>query len=306
EPLTEIMSSFVNSYRDLPSYVYQFQTKFRNELRAKSGIMRGREFLMKDLYSFSGTQEEHDSFYEQAKAAYINIFNRVGLGNHTFVTFASGGVFSKYSHEFQTLTEAGEDTIYLSRDKKIAVNKEVFSDEVLEQLDLKKDELEEVRAVEVGNIFSLGTRFSSALGLSYKDESGEDKEVIMGSYGIGLGRVMGTVVEVLSDDKGIVWPTSIAPFSFHILTLGNSEKVKNESEQLYKDSGLRGIEVLLDDRDVSNGEKFNDADLIGIPHQVIVSERSLEAGGFEIKNRATGESFIGQISDIESLVQAKA
>lgn len=289
EPLTALLKEYVSSYRDLPFSVYQFQTKFRNELRAKSGVMRGREFLMKDLYSFSRTQEEHDEFYEKVKNAYLSIFKKVGLGDYTYLTFASGGSFSKFSHEFQTLTEAGEDTIYLSREKSLAVNKEVFNDEVLSDLDVDRDEVEEVKAVEVGNIFTLGTRFSDAFELTYADESGEKKPVIMGSYGIGLGRVMGTVAEVLSDEKGIVWPREIAPFQTHLLLLSADEKTKELAEELYKTLISRGIEVLYDDRDLRAGEKFADADLIGIPTRIVVGDKTAESGMYEIKDRKTGE-----------------
>ena len=280
EPLTVIMKDYVQSYRDLPLYIYQFQTKFRKELRAKSGIMRGKEFLMKDLYSFSRTGKEHDEFYEKAKVAYRNIFDRVGIGDSTYFTLASGGSFSKYSHEFQTLTEAGEDTIYIKDEaKKEAVNKE------LEMTDVQRPER---KAVEVGNIFSLGTRFSEALGLNFKDEKGEEKPVIMGSYGIGLGRLMGTVVEVLSDEEGIVWPTKIAPFQVHLLLLG--EKAKDFANDVYKTLTSKGVEVLYDDRDARAGEKFADADLIGIPLRAVVGDKALESKLIEVKERTSDKT----------------
>jgi len=288
EPLTRLAKEYVSSYRDLPFSAYQFQTKFRNETRAKSGLMRTREFIMKDLYSFSKDKAEHDKFYEQAKQAYVNIFNRFGIGDLTYVTFASGGVFSEFSHEFQTLTEAGEDIIYVDEKKKIAVNKEVYTDEVLKSLGLNKDELVERKAVETGNIFTLGTRFSDALGLTYKNENGEVTPVFMGSYGIGPARSMATVVEVLSDENGIVWPASIAPFRVHVLTLGTDTRVKELSDEVYKTLEANNIEVLYDDRDIRAGEKFADADLIGIPTRVIVGDKTIESGLFEVKDRATG------------------
>jgi prolyl-tRNA synthetase len=285
-PITKMLKGFVNSYRDLPFSLYQFQTKFRNETRAKSGIMRTREFIMKDLYSFSRDENEHNEFYEKAKEAYKNVFKRVGIGHLTYLTFASGGMFSKFSHEFQTLTGAGEDTIYVDENKGIAINKEVYNDEVIESLGLSKDTLVENRAVEVGNIFTLGTRFSDALELKYQTDTGESKSVFMGSYGIGPGRLMGTVVEVLSDDKGIIWPESIAPFKVHLLLLGNEDNTKSEAENIYKYLLENNIEVLFDDRtDVSAGEKFADSDLIGIPYRVVVSKRSNASGGYEIKKR---------------------
>lgn len=285
EPITNLMRQHISSYKDLPVYAYQIQTKFRNETRAKSGIMRGREFLMKDLYSFSTTEEDLDAFYEKAKIAYKNIFERVGLGDRTFMTFASGGIFSKYSHEFQTLSEAGEDTIHLSRGKNIAVNKEVFTNEVLADLGLKKEELEEVAAIEVGNIFKLGTRFSDALGLRFRDENGEEKSVVMGSYGIGPGRLMGVVVETLSDARGIVWPESIAPFAMHLVEI----RAKKEADELYGKLTKMGVEVLYDDREVSAGEKFADSDLIGIPYRVVMSGKTLAAEKLEVKERKSGE-----------------
>lgn len=299
--MTKMLKGFVNSYRDLPFSVYQFQTKFRNETRAKSGIMRTREFIMKDLYSFSKDENEHNEFYEKAKDAYKNIFKRVGIGHLTYLTFASGGMFSKFSHEFQTITGAGEDTIYVDENKGIAINKEVYTDEVIENLGLSKENLVENRAVEVGNIFTLGTRFSDALNLKYQTETGENKSVFMGSYGIGPNRVMGTVVEVLSDDKGIIWPESIAPFKVHMLALGESEDVAEKSEALYKELNEKGIEVLFDDRkDISAGEKFADADLLGIPYRVVVSSRSLKDGGYEIKKRTEEK---GKIIGIEELIK---
>ncbi len=285
EAITNIMTNHISSYKDLPIYAYQIQTKFRNETRAKSGIMRGREFSMKDLYSFSATQEDLDAFYELAKQAYKNIFERAGIGEITFVTFASGGVFSKYSHEFQTLSDAGEDTIYLSRGKGIAVNKEVLNDEVLNDLGLTRDELEEVHSIETGNIFKLGTRFSAPIGLNYKDENGEQKPVIMGSYGIGPGRLMGTIVESFADDKGIVWPESVAPFKVHLIDL----REKEASDALYEKLTDAGIEVLYDDRDQSAGEKFGGSDLLGMPYRVVVSGKTLASGKFEVKVRKTGE-----------------
>jgi len=289
EPITQMMKDHIHSYNDLPKCVYQFQTKFRNELRSKSGIMRGREFVMKDLYSFSRNEDEHNDFYEKSKAAYLKVFKRVGLGDSTYITFASGGVFSEFSHEFQTITDAGEDTIYLDETKKIAVNEEVYTDDILEKLDLDKVALVEKKAVEVGNIFSLGTKFSKPLELTFMDEQGKPQPVIMGSYGIGVGRLMGTVVEVLSDEKGIVWPKSIAPFSVHIITLNtDNDDVVKQAEDFYESLKNQGIDVLYDDRNKQAGEKFADADLLGIPYRITVSNRALEAGVYEVVERATG------------------
>ncbi len=302
EPLSKIMLDHIHSYKDLPVYAYQFQTKFRNEKRAKSGIMRGREFLMKDLYSFSKDEVEHDEFYEKMKYAYMNVFNRAGIGDKTFLTFAAGGSFSKFSHEFQTLTEVGEDTIYLDEKKGIAVNDEVMTPEVLKELGLDKKNLKEVKAIEVGNIFSLGTRFSEPFELLYDDEKGEKKPVIMGSYGIGLGRVMGTIAEVLSDDKGLVWPTEVSPFQIHLLNVspGNDEVTKT-CEEIYEHFQENSIDVLYDDREIGVGEKLADADLLGIYQQIIVGTKALEAGEIEVKNRQTDDIKLYSEADIMNM-----
>lgn len=301
--MTKMLKGFVESYRDLPVNIYQFQTKFRNETRAKSGIMRTREFIMKDLYSFSKDEAEHNEFYEKTKEAYKNVFKRAGIGHLTYLTFASGGMFSKFSHEFQTITSAGEDIIYVDESKGIAINKEVYNDEVIANLGLNKETLVENRAVEVGNIFTLATRFSDALDLKYKTETGEEKSVFMGSYGIGPGRLMGTVVEVLSDDKGIIWPESIAPFKVHILELGDDTEVKTTANALYVTLQEKGIEVMYDDRTgMSAGEKFADADLIGIPYRVVISPRSLKDGGYEVKKRTEEKGKIVNIDELTELL----
>ncbi|HPN54836.1 MAG TPA: His/Gly/Thr/Pro-type tRNA ligase C-terminal domain-containing protein [Candidatus Moranbacteria bacterium] len=288
EAYSNILKQYVNSYKDLPIYPYDFKTIFRNETRSKSGIMRGREFYWKALYSFSRDNAEHEAFYEKMKKTYQNIFEKVGIGHLTHLTFASGGSFSKYSHEFQTLTPVGEDTIYLDEKSGVAINKEVYNDEVIAELKLDKDKLVEKRAVEVGNIFSLGTKFSEPFDLKYRDEKEKEKLVIMGSYGIGLGRLMGTVVEVLSDEKGIVWPENVAPFKVHLLSLNEND----EAEKIYNKLTKAGVEVLYDDREAGAGEKFADSDLIGIPYRVVVSKKSLAAGGVEVKKRSEEKSEI--------------
>lgn len=298
EPLAKLLTNHINSYKDLPLYVYQIQTKFRNELRAKSGIMRGREFLMKDLYSFSQTEEEHREFYEKAADAYKRVFERVGLGDRTYRTFASGGSFSKFSDEFQTLSDAGEDTIYIDEKKRIAVNKEVFTDEVLNELGLDKNNVVEKKSIEVGNIFSLGTKYAEAEELFYKSEDGKKNLPIMGSYGIGLGRVMGTVAEVLSDDKGLIWPISIAPFRVHLIGLSDANEVYNKLKKA-------GIEVLYDDRDLQAGQKFADSDLFGIPYRIVVSDRNKDTGKFEFTNRITGETKEITQDELIKLCEAK-
>jgi prolyl-tRNA synthetase len=291
EMITNLMRDHISSYKDLPIYAYQFQTKFRNELRVKSGIMRGREFLMKDLYSFSASEESLNDFYDQAKGAYERIFERVGLGDITYITFASGGTFSKYSHEYQTLSEAGEDTIYVCEEKKFAINKEVLDEETLAEMGITRNDLVERKAIEVGNIFKLGTKFSEPLGLTFADEKGEKHPVVMGCYGIGPGRIMGTVVETFADDRGMVWPRSIAPFDVHLVWIpGEGEVGKDLADKLYGSLTAEGVEVFYDDRVASAGEKFAQADLLGLPYRVIVSDKTLKEGKFELTERATGES----------------
>jgi len=290
EPLTALMAENINSHRDLPQYVYQFQGKFRNEVRAKSGIMRTREFIMKDLYSFSRDQKQHDEYYEKMKDVYTNVFERLGIGDHTFITFASGGSFSKYSHEFQTTIEAGEDVIYLDRDKKLAVNEEVYNDEVLNDLNLDKDKLEKINASEVGNIFTLGTKFSDPLKLQYTDEDGEVKPVIMGSYGIGPARIMGVIIELFHDDKGMIWPEAVAPVKAHIVRIGEDTDVIKAADELYQQLQAQNIEVIYDDRDIPAGAKFADADLMGMPTRLTVSPKTLKENSVEVKRRNEEES----------------
>ena len=290
EPLTKLMKNYIQSYKDLPVYPYQFQIKFRNELRSKSGLMRGREFWMKDLYSFSRTQQEHDEFYDGAVSqAYARVFDRLGLGAITYRTFASGGSFAKFSHEYQTLSPVGEDVIYVHKEKGIAINEEVYTDEVLADLGISKDELVEEKAVEVGNIFTLGTRFSDPLELNFTDENGDSKPVIMGSYGIGPSRLMGLIAEHFADDKGLVWPINVAPYKVYLVSIGD---VATEADALYDELTAKGIEVLYDDRDERAGAKFADAELLGIPYRVTVSPRLIADQKFEFTPRTGGESEV--------------
>jgi prolyl-tRNA synthetase len=301
EAIIEMMKQYLSSYKDLPINVYQFQTKMRNELRAKSGIMRGREFVMKDMYSCSIDAAQHDKFYQDTMDAYMRIYTRLGIGEDTYITFASGGAFTKFSHEFQTICEAGEDVIYLHRGKNIAVNEEVLNDETLANLGIARDELEKVKTAEVGNIFNFGTQKSEEMDFSFTNEAGEKQFVHLGSYGVGITRVMGVIVEKFADDKGIVWPEAVAPFKVHLLVLG--EGANAEAESAYKKLTDAGIEVLFDDRvGIMAGEKFADADLLGMPWRVVVSERSLAAGGYEVKGRTEKESQILDLAALTKLV----
>ncbi len=285
EPVTELMKTYISSYKDLPVAVYQIQTKFRNELRAKSGIMRTREFIMKDLYSFAKNQTEHDEFYHKVEQAYQKIYQRLGIGNDTYQTFASGGVFSKYSHEFQTITEVGEDTIYFNQDKSVVLNEEVLNDEVLAELGVKREELTSAKAAEVGNIFTLKTKYSQPLGLQYTNADGQRETVLMGCYGIGVSRLMGVIAEKLADDKGLNWPEEVAPYQYYLVGIG--DKGMQLANDLYHGEEAN---TLFDDRDVRPGEKFADSELIGLPYRVVVSDRGLEKNEIEVVKRATGET----------------
>ena len=281
EPITEMMKSHIASFRDLPTYVYQFQVKMRNELRAKSGLMRGREFLMKDMYSFSKDAQQHDDFYNKTIDAYMKVFERLGLGDGTFVTFAAGGAFTEFSHEFQTICEAGEDKIFINREKKIAINEEVMNDKTLTELGVTRDELEEVVTAEVGNIFNFGTSKCEEMDLYFTSEDDKKTPVHLGSYGIGITRLMGVIAEMMSDENGIIWPENIAPFKVHLISIGQDDK----AEAFYKKLTNAGVDVLLDDRDARPGEKFADSDLIGIPYRIVISGKSIDAGGYELKKR---------------------
>lgn len=289
EAVIEMMRHFVSSYKDLPISVYQFQTKLRNELRAKSGIMRGREFIMKDMYSLSINAAQHDAYYESVIEAYKKIYDRLGIGKDTYVTFASGGAFTKFSHEFQTVCEAGEDTIYLHRGKNIAINEEVLDDESLNQLGVKRDELEEIKSSEVGNIFNFGTDKSQQMNFSFTNEAGKKQFIHLGSYGIGITRVMGVIAEKFSDDKGLAWPEAVAPAKVHLVRLGEDKAVVKTADHLYDTLTQKNISVLYDDRNLRPGEKFADADLMGVPHRVVVSPRNISTNMLEYKLRLEGQ-----------------
>ena len=297
EPITNMLKTYVKSYKDLPLAVYQFQTKFRNELRAKSGILRTREFLMKDLYSFHTSEEDLDRFYKEAEGAYAKIYERLGLGDDTFETFASGGVFSKYSHEYQTIIPVGEDTIYYNKDKSVVLNEEVLLDDVLEDLKVKRDELESTRAAEVGNIFKLKFKYSEPLGLKISNEDNEMQTVYMGCYGIGVSRVMGVIAEKFCDDKGLVWPENIAPFKYYLAPIG--EAAGKLADELYAGNEET---ILLDDRDLRPGEKFTDSELMGVPYRVVISDKTLAENSVEITTRKTGESKLVSLDEFKKML----
>lgn len=302
EPILNMMHQFISSYNDLPKSVFQFQTKLRNELRAKSGIMRGREFLMKDMYSLHASSDDLEKYYERAKQAYGRIFNRLGIGEDTFITFASGGAFTKFSHEFQTICDAGEDILYIHRGKNIAVNEEVLEDAV-KVLGLNNQELEKVKSAEVGNIFNFGTEKSEQMNITFANESGKQQPIFLASYGIGVSRVMGVIVEKFADEKGLIWPENIAPFRVIICSLGRTDGVVKTADKLYKILQKQGVEVLYDDRDVRPGEKFADADLLGIPHRIVISNKTTEAGGLEYKKRTEKESKIITENELNNVLE---
>ena len=289
EAIMDMMRRFVTSYKDLPVSVYQFQTKLRNELRAKSGIMRGREFVMKDMYSLHASAEDLDRYYAEVIEAYKRVYDRLGIGEDTFVTFASGGAFTQFSHEFQTICEAGEDVLYVHRDKNIAVNEEVL-DEAVKELGIDKSELEKVKSAEVGNIFNFGTDKAEQMNMRFAGEDGKERPLYLASYGIGITRVMGVIVEKFADERGIVWPEAVAPARVIIVRLGDDQAVVTAADELYEELQAKGVEVLYDDRDARAGEKFADADLIGIPHRVVVSARLIQAGEFEYKLRTSDKA----------------
>lgn len=305
EPIVNMVKQQLSSYKDLPINVYQFQTKLRNELRAKSGIMRGREFLMKDMYSCSVSEEQHEKFYQATIEAYNRIFDRLGIGEDTYVTFASGGAFTQFSHEFQTVCEAGEDVIYLDEEHNIAVNEEVLNDETLNKLNVKKEDLKKVKSAEVGNIFNFGTHKSEQMNFTFTNEAGEREFVHLGSYGIGVTRVMGVIVEKLADDKGLVWPANIAPFQVYLARLGDKPEVVKAADDLYHQLQETNIEVLYDDRDVRPGEKFADAELIGIPYRVVISEKTVAEGKVELKARTDSDSTLVTTEEILKIGKSK-
>lgn len=299
EIVTPLVGSFIQSYKDLPCSVFQIQTKFRNEARAKSGLLRGREFRMKDMYSFHTTLEDLDAYYEAAQSAYVQIFKRCGLGDLTYLTYASGGAFSQYSHEYQTITLHGEDEIYLWREKNIAVNYEILED-VKKTDEWKEAQFETLKSIEVGNIFKLGTRFSDAFGLFYQDKTGTRMPVYMGCYGIGSTRLMGAIAEIHHDEKGLIWPEEVAPFDFHLIALTKEGKDKETADKLYETLTQSGLAVLYDDREASAGEKFADSDLLGIPVRGVVSKKTLNdfsEASIEIKERKKSEGKIVTIHE---------
>lgn len=291
EVVTPLAKRFISSYKDLPVCLYQIQDKFRNEPRAKSGLLRGVEFSMKDLYSFHRDEADLEKYYQRALEAYQKVFDRCGLDS--IVTEASGGTFSKYSHEFQVLTEYGEDIIFYCSKCRYAQNKEVAEVKEGDKCPKCGGEIKIGKAIEVGNIFQLKTKYSEPFKLDYLDEDGKKNPVIMGCYGIGISRLMGSIAEIYHDERGIVWPEAVAPFTVHLISLGEDEATEKAYQYLTKE----GIEVLYDDRDCSAGEKFADADLIGAPVRAVVSKKT--DGKIELKMRNSDKAELITLEDLK-------
>ncbi|MDP4000115.1 MAG: aminoacyl--tRNA ligase-related protein [bacterium] len=298
EIVTPLVMPHIESYKDLPAAVYQIHWKFRDELRSKSGILRGREFFMKDMYSFHADQEDFDRFYAESKQAYLKVYERLGLTAK--VTEASGGNFTeKISYEFMILTDAGEDDILYCEQCDFCVNVEIAKEKQGNTCPrCKKGKLQQARASEVGNVFDLGQKYTKDFGLSFTDRQGKKEHPIMGCYGLGISRLMGVVVEKSHDDHGIIWPEAIAPFAVHLVALGDDKDVRKAADKLYADLDKAGTEVLYDDRDESAGVKFNDADLIGIPNRVTVSQKTIDQQSAELKRRDSKETELVGLKDI--------
>lgn len=290
EIFLDLIRKHVDTYRDFPIKLYHFSTKFRNELRAKSGILRGREFLMKDLYSAHTTQDELDKYYWDIKDAYLRIFKRMGLD--VVVTEAAGGVFTDgVTHEFQVLLASGEDEIIYCPGGDFAQNTEICQVKEGKQCDLGHGPLLKANGVEVGNIFRFGSTYSEKMNVSFTDSKGERQFAYLGSYGIGLTRMIGVLAEVFHDDKGLIWPDEVAPYGAYLVGLSE------DSDETYQELKKRGIEVLYDDRkDKSAGQKFADADLLGIPVRLVVSKKT--EGKVEWKKRNSDEVELLDMAEV--------
>lgn len=302
EVITYTASKRIRNFNDLPLALFQIQTKFRNEMRATGGILRTREFLMKDLYSFHRDQKDFKKYYELLKRVYLKIFRYCGL--RAIITEASGAGFTKeYTHEFQVITPAGEDTIIFCPKEHFSQNKEIAKFKEGDKCPVCGNALKSARAVEVGNIFPLGDKYSKAFDAYFIDKDGNKKPIIMGCYGIGIDRVIATVVEINNDKNGIIWPKEIAPFNVHLIRLENGQKVKKTAEKLYKELTGLDIEVLYDDRDKSPGEKFAEADLIGIPLRIVISERTLKENSAELKQRSENKIKLIKLEQVKNYVE---
>src|SRR3989344_2470716 len=293
--ITDLIRKRISSYQDLPLALYQIQNKFRNEMRATGGLLRVREFLMKDLYSFHSSEKDLMEFYEKVKSAYLKIFKRCGL-KAIVVEADSGTIGGKISHEFMVLAETGEDKVLICFSCGFGANIEKVGE--LKECPKCQSPLEKKNAIESGHIFNLGIKYSRDMKANFRDKDGKEKPIVMGCYGIGLGRLMAAIVEAHHDEKGIIWLKSIAPYSAHLLDLGNDKKIKTEAQEIYKNLEEKEVEVLYDDRDKSPGEKFADADLIGIPIRLVVSEKTLKKGCVEVKKRDEEKAELVKINKL--------
>ena len=308
EVVTPLAQKFTRSYKDMPFAVYQINTKFRDELRAKSGVLRGREFRMKDMYSFHTTQESLTKFYGQVLEAYVKAYERCGL--NVKVVQASGGIFTKnMSHEFQALTDAGEDMLIACTNCDFGQNSEIATYKAGDTCPKCEGTLAQMKGVEVGNIFDLGTKYSDAFDFNFTDEDGTQKRVLMGCYGIGTTRLVGSIVEVHNDERGIIWPKSVAPMPVHLVTLKSKDaeiqdRIIEEAEDLYDALLKEGIDVLWDDREASPGEKLADADLLGMPLRLLISEKTLVEESAEWKLRSSKDAKLVKLADVFEEVQS--
>ncbi|OHA49021.1 MAG: hypothetical protein A2806_01610 [Candidatus Terrybacteria bacterium RIFCSPHIGHO2_01_FULL_48_17] len=298
EVVFDIVRRNIQSFRDLPLKLYQFQTKFRDEPRPKSGLMRGREFLMKDLYSFHATREDLEEYYEEVSQAYDRIFKRCGL--KAVRVEAPGGIFTKNpSHEFQVVAEGGEDEIALCKNCDFAKNAELLEKGIKKCPQCSATIVRHISS-EVGNIFRFYDKYAKDMNGYVMGPQGENLPIFLASYGIGISRLMATIVEVFHDERGIMWPESVAPFLVHIVQLGDGEVVKKEAQKIYAALQEAGLEVLYDDREKSAGEKFMEADLVGIPWRVVVSAKTVAQGKVEVKKRSEDKA---ELMTIEELVK---
>ncbi len=300
EIITDLARKRVNSYQDLPLYLYQIQNKFRNEMRATGGLLRVREFIMKDLYSFHISEKEALQFYEKAKQAYLKIFNRCGL-EVVVVEADPGTIGGSLSHEFMLLAETGEDKVLVCSKCGYGININKAGD--IKNCPQCQGALKKENCIEAGHAFYLGTKYSQVMEATFVDQTGQKQPIVMGCYGIGLGRLMGAIVEASHDKKGIIWPESVAPYQIHLLSLNSKSKslqvkIKKTSDKLYQDLQKKDLEVLYDDRDKSPGEKFVEADLIGIPIRLVVSEKTIAKNSIEVKRRGSEKTELVEIDKL--------
>lgn len=299
EEIVDIVRKRIKSYQDLPFSLFQIQDKFRNEMRSQGGLLRTREFLMKDLYSFHTDEKDALNFYEKVRKAYFNIFKRCGLAA-ICVEASSGTIGGELSNEFMVLSESGEDKVLICEKCGYGANVEKVGE--IKKCPKCECDLIQKTAIEIGHIFYLGTKYSKVMGANFQDKEGKIKPILMGCYGIGLPRLMATIVEISHDENGTIWPKEVAPFDFHLIQIDDKQKVKKASEDIYNNLEKEGIKILYDDREKSAGEKFVDSDLIGIPQRLVVSEKTLEKDSIEIKKRGEKTTKLVKIKSLHSYI----